>query len=391
MRPGRFVACPISGTTIFASWRRGGKYLEPSHAYIRCSERDCQYVDLNTPPCPLSVEMVQDDSFERIKTHLVKQAGSRVCYACVAAALGVTHKQVCDTTWQLKESPGLVVRAATCRVCRRRRLTVMVPPAQGIAEQPAAQAAPATFLPQGTRKTARYDDREGRLLARLPAQPVVCDACLAFSADLALRDTVSALERLNERGLLRRRLGACATCCREVVVFARMLEERALPADACTVCGDAIGEDESILAMPGIAHVQCVMRQPAPALPDAHLVVVVDSQDDARLTASKLLQDAGVRVLTPGTARDALELLDAASPSLYLLNLNLPDVSGIRLCSAIRRLRPSTQVLAITEAARDGVERQVVLEAGAAGLLARPVSRTMLVGAVTAVLARTAA
>ena len=390
MKPGRFIACPISGTTIFASWRRGGKYLEPAHAYIRCSERDCQYADLNTPPCPLSVEMVQDDSFERIKAHLMKQAGTRACYGCIADALGVTHKQVCDTTWQLKESPGLVVRAATCRICHRRRLTVMVPPAHGIAERPVAQGVAATSSPNG-HKAPAYDEREARLLARLPAQPVVCAACLAFSSDLGLRDTLSALERLNERGLLRRRLGTCSTCCREVVVFARMLEERAIPGSRCAVCGDSIGEAESLLALPETAHVQCVMRQPAPVLPDAHLVVVVDSQDDARLTASKLLQDAGVRVLTPGTARDALELLDAASPSLYLLNLNLPDVSGIRLCSAIRRLRPTTQVLAITEAASDGVERQVVLEAGAAGVLARPVSRSMLVGAVTTILARTAA
>ena len=267
----------------------------------------------------------------------------------------------------------------------------MVPPAQGIAATPAVRVAPAAERLQGPQKPAPRDDREGRLLARLPAQPGICAACLAFSAELALRDTLSALEHLNERGLLRRRLGSCATCCREVLVFARVLEERAIPGNACTVCGDAIGDADSILAMPNVAHVQCVTRPPAPVLPDAHLVVIVDSQDDARLTASKLLQDAGVRVLTPGTARDALELLDATSPSLYLLNLNLRDVSGIRLCSAIRRLRPATQVLAITDAACDHVERQIVLEAGAAGVLARPVSRSLLVGAVAAVLAYTAA
>jgi CheY-like chemotaxis protein len=221
---------------------------------------------------------------------------------------------------------------------------------------------------------------------------VVCAACLSFSADLSLRDASSALERLSQRGLLRRRLGTCATCCRAVLAFALRLEQRAAKGNQCTVCGNTIGGDESMLAIPGIAHVQCVIRQPAPVLPDAHLLVVVDSEDDARLTASKLLQDARVRVVAPGTARDALELLDAASPSLYLLNLNLPDISGIRLCSAIGRLSPSTQVLAVTEAAGGGrVERQAVLEAGAAGLLARPVSRSMLVGAVTAVLAHTAA
>jgi CheY-like chemotaxis protein len=390
MQPGRFIPCPIAGTTIFASWRRGGKYLEPSRAYIRCSERDCQYVDLNTPPCPLSVEMVQDDSFERIKTHLMKQAGTGACYACVAETLGVTHQQLCATTSQLKETKRLVVRAATCGVCRRRRLTLMVPPAHGIAGNPAVQTAPAPGPLRASRTPAVDGDREGRLLARLPAQPVICAACLALSANLALRETLSALELLNARGLLRRRLGSCATCCREVVGFARMLEERVTPGNVCTLCGGTIRDAESLLAIPQIAHLECLMREPTPALPDAHLVVVVDSQDDARVTASKLLQDAGVRVLIPETAREALGLLDAAAPSLYLLNLNPHDLSGIRLCAAIRRLRPATQVLAVTEAACDGAERQVVLKAGAAGILARPVSRSMLVGAVRTVLAYTA-
>ena len=48
------IDCRIANKTVRITWRHGGGLLEPAKAYVRCDERDCQYADLNEPPCPLA-------------------------------------------------------------------------------------------------------------------------------------------------------------------------------------------------------------------------------------------------------------------------------------------------------------------------------------------------
>lgn len=39
------------------SLRRRRSLLGKGDLYVQCSEMDCQYVDTNTPPCPLTLEL----------------------------------------------------------------------------------------------------------------------------------------------------------------------------------------------------------------------------------------------------------------------------------------------------------------------------------------------
>jgi hypothetical protein len=116
--------CVIAGKSVGIALRHGGGLQEPANVYVRCDERDCQYVDLNVPPCPLRIDMFTDGSDRRTGEYLLLHRGRRVCYACLTEELGITHDQVRRASWRLKEEPGFSIRPARCAVCHRRRVTI---------------------------------------------------------------------------------------------------------------------------------------------------------------------------------------------------------------------------------------------------------------------------
>ena len=44
-----------------------------SEKYIQCNQFDCQYVDENIPPCPLTIELFADELKEREKRRKVRK------------------------------------------------------------------------------------------------------------------------------------------------------------------------------------------------------------------------------------------------------------------------------------------------------------------------------
>ena len=118
--------CVIAAKTVGIALRHGGGLQEPDRVYVRCDERDCQYVDLNEAPCPLRPEMFADGSDDRVAQYLESQANVRFCYACLTEKLGVTHDQVRRASWRMKDEPGFAIRPARCAVCHLRRVTVIL-------------------------------------------------------------------------------------------------------------------------------------------------------------------------------------------------------------------------------------------------------------------------
>jgi hypothetical protein len=116
--------CAIAAKTVGISLRHGGSLQEPGTVYVRCDERDCQYVDINEPPCPLRVDMFTDGTDDRVGRHLAENAGTRFCYACLTEILSVTHQQVRRASWRLKEVPSFAIKPSRCAACRRRRVTI---------------------------------------------------------------------------------------------------------------------------------------------------------------------------------------------------------------------------------------------------------------------------
>ena len=58
-----------------------------------------------------------------------------------------------------------------------------------------------------------------------------------------------------------------------------------------------------------------------------------------------LLQDCGYGVLTAGSVAEGFELAKEILFDLYILDVRLPDGTGVELCQKLRELHPKTPIL----------------------------------------------
>jgi DNA-binding response OmpR family regulator len=65
-------------------------------------------------------------------------------------------------------------------------------------------------------------------------------------------------------------------------------------------------------------------------------ILHVDDHQDTRLMMAALLQDRGYGVMTAGSMTEALELVKDITFDLYILDVRLPDGTGVELCQKLR-------------------------------------------------------
>jgi DNA-binding response OmpR family regulator len=74
-------------------------------------------------------------------------------------------------------------------------------------------------------------------------------------------------------------------------------------------------------------------------------ILHVDDHQDTRLMMAALLQDRGYGVLTAGNLAEALDLAKEIAFDLYILDVRLPDGTGVELCQKLRARRPGVPIL----------------------------------------------
>ena len=111
-------------------------------------------------------------------------------------------------------------------------------------------------------------------------------------------------------------------------------------------------------------------------------VLVVDDEPAIRAFVREALQQAGHRVLEATDGASALRLAEAGRPDLALLDIALPQVSGIDVCRRLRERAATarTPVLFLTGLPDQGAVEAVA--AGAQGYLAKPFSPDQLISQV---------
>jgi DNA-binding response OmpR family regulator len=119
----------------------------------------------------------------------------------------------------------------------------------------------------------------------------------------------------------------------------------------------------------------------------ARTILVVDDEPILRETLAEALAADGFRVVTAADGREALARFREERPDLVVLDLMLPELSGIEVCRIIRR-ESGVPVLMLTAKSSE-LDKVLGLELGADDYVTKPFSLRELTARIRALLRRT--
>ena len=116
-------------------------------------------------------------------------------------------------------------------------------------------------------------------------------------------------------------------------------------------------------------------------------ILVVDDEPSIREYETSLLTELGHEVLTAADGAEALELARAKQPHLVLLDIMMPELSGIEVCRQLRadpRTRDIRVIVVSAVDAKRALEESII--AGADDFLAKPIHALELMVRVRSIL-----
>jgi DNA-binding response OmpR family regulator len=118
-------------------------------------------------------------------------------------------------------------------------------------------------------------------------------------------------------------------------------------------------------------------------------ILIVDDDAELRETVSILLEREGFLPIQAVDGELGLEKAVVSKPTLILVDLRLPGLSGIELCKQIRAHRLTTPIIVLS-AVRDELDKVLLLEMGADDYVVKPFGTRELLARIRAVLRRSA-
>lgn len=115
-------------------------------------------------------------------------------------------------------------------------------------------------------------------------------------------------------------------------------------------------------------------------------ILIVEDDDDTAEVMRTLLRDVGYNAVSVDMGEFALSQIAEAAPDLVLLDLRLPDMSGLEVLRQVR-MRSFLPMIVVSGSGSDR-DRVVSLESGADDYLAKPFSPEELLARVKALLRR---
>jgi signal transduction histidine kinase len=120
-------------------------------------------------------------------------------------------------------------------------------------------------------------------------------------------------------------------------------------------------------------------------------ILVVDDDDGGRYLKAHILRKSGYAVVEAASGAAALEQCRDAEPDLVLLDVVLPDVSGVEICRQIKAAHAGVPVLQTSAAITTAHDRALSLVGGADAFLIEPIEPEELVATAKALLRMRAA
>ena len=115
-------------------------------------------------------------------------------------------------------------------------------------------------------------------------------------------------------------------------------------------------------------------------------ILIVDDEPAIVETLKYILSLDGFEVIQSHTGKDATETLGKCNPSIIILDIGLPDISGFEVCKEIRKIS-NVPIIFLTARAEE-IDRILGLEMGGDDYITKPFSPREVLARVKAVLRR---
>ena len=111
-------------------------------------------------------------------------------------------------------------------------------------------------------------------------------------------------------------------------------------------------------------------------------VAIVDDDSAVRKALSRLLGASAIRAQSYGSAREFLDSLSFGAPTCLVVDLQMPEMTGLELQGELCRLGARIPTIVITAHNESGL-RERCLAAGAATYLVKPLDARELIASIT--------
>jgi DNA-binding response OmpR family regulator len=116
-------------------------------------------------------------------------------------------------------------------------------------------------------------------------------------------------------------------------------------------------------------------------------ILVIDDDDAMRQVIGVMLENEGFRPVFAADGKTGLQEAFNARPSLILVDLRMPGLSGVDVCKSIRAASMATPLIVLS-AVGDEIDKVLLLEIGADDYVVKPFGTRELLARIRAVLRR---
>jgi FixJ family two-component response regulator len=120
--------------------------------------------------------------------------------------------------------------------------------------------------------------------------------------------------------------------------------------------------------------------------PETGVICVIDDELPTLKALVRLLRVVGFEVVPFEGPRLFLEYVKDHSVSLAIIDLRMPEVSGLEVQRALYGICPEVPVIIVTGEREPGIDRTIALDQGAIAFLFKPVETTELLRTIRKVL-----
>ncbi len=106
-------------------------------------------------------------------------------------------------------------------------------------------------------------------------------------------------------------------------------------------------------------------------------LLIVDDEVEFATTLAERMELRGITTQTANNGKDALEMVHSSPPDIVILDLKMPDMSGLDVLQRIKAIHPAIEVIMLTGhgSTASGIEG---MEKGAFDYIMKPVDLTEL-------------